>query len=249
MAERARLTERADVALVRRGLSPSRARAAEQIAAGNAYDGERRIERAAERIAPDAALTLKDRFHDDVSRAGRKLSHALEVFPVTLEGAVVLDLGASTGGFTQVCLRRGARRVYAVDVGHGQLHETLRGDPRAVALEGTDARSLDGTLIPEAPDLIVCDLSFIGLSKALGPALALARAGAALIALVKPQFEVGPARVGKGGIVRDAAAREDAIAGVRSFLEGEGWRVQGVTQSPITGKDGNVEFLVHAKRE
>jgi 23S rRNA (cytidine1920-2'-O)/16S rRNA (cytidine1409-2'-O)-methyltransferase len=158
----------------------------------------------------------------------------------------VLDIGASTGGFTQVCLAGGARRVYAVDVGRGQLHPDLKPDARVVDLQGQDARGLDRTRVPEPVDLIVCDVSFIGLGKVLPAALALAAPGADLLALVKPQFEVGPGRVGKGGVVRDESARAEAIQGARRFLEGAGWRVLGVADSPIEGGDGNREYLIHA---
>jgi len=165
-----------------------------------------------------------------------------------VEGRVALDVGASTGGFTEVCLARGATRVYAVDVGRGQLHPKLAGDPRVVSLEGLDARALSPALAPEPPGLIVSDVSFIGLAKALPEALALAAPGAELVALVKPQFEVGPERVGKGGVVKDEAARREALEGVVRFLEAIGWRVLGARESPIVGGDGNREFLLWASK-
>lgn len=161
---------------------------------------------------------------------------------------VALDLGASTGGFSQVLLEAGAAEVWAVDVGHGQLAAGLRGAPRLRVIEGLNVRELTGALVPP-PDWIVCDLSFISLAKALPPALGLARAGATLVALIKPQFEVGRAMVGKGGIVRDAAAIAAARAGVRDFLTGSGWAVIGEAESPITGGDGNAEFLIAARKE
>jgi 23S rRNA (cytidine1920-2'-O)/16S rRNA (cytidine1409-2'-O)-methyltransferase len=161
---------------------------------------------------------------------------------------VVLDVGASTGGFTEVCLVRGAARVYAVDVGRGQLHPRLGGDPRVVSLEGVDARTLTPALVPDPPQLIVTDVSFIGLEKALPAPLELAAEDADLVALVKPQFEVGPERVGKGGLVKDEAAREDALAGVVRFLENAGWAVQATADSPIVGGDGNREFLLWARK-
>jgi 23S rRNA (cytidine1920-2'-O)/16S rRNA (cytidine1409-2'-O)-methyltransferase len=167
---------------------------------------------------------------------------------VALEGRTVLDVGASTGGFTQVCLERGAARVYAVDVGRGQLHPSLAGDPRVVSLEGVDARSLTSALIPDAPDLIVTDVSFIGLAKALPAALGLARGGAELVALVKPQFEVGPEAVGKGGLVKDDAARARALDEVSAFLRASGWIVQANADSPIAGGDGNREYLLWARK-
>lgn len=186
--------------------------------------------------------------HPWVGRGALKLVHALETWPVAVEGRVVLDVGASTGGFTEVCLTKGAVCVYAVDVGRGQLHARLAVDSRVVSLEATDARDLDPVLIPRSPQLVVCDISFIGLAKALPAALALAGQGADLVALVKPQFEVGPARVGKGGVVRDEQARADALADVRGFLETSGWPVRAVIDSPITGADGNAEFLVWATK-
>jgi 23S rRNA (cytidine1920-2'-O)/16S rRNA (cytidine1409-2'-O)-methyltransferase len=161
---------------------------------------------------------------------------------------VVLDVGASTGGFTEVALARGAARVYAVDVGRGQLHPTLMADPRVVGLEATDARDLTAALVPHPVDLIVADVSFIGLAKALPAPLSLASAGADLVALVKPQFEVGPARVGKGGLVTDPAARQEAVDGVAAFLEACGWDVQAAIESPVTGGDGNRETLLWARR-
>ena len=160
---------------------------------------------------------------------------------------MVLDIGASTGGFTQVCLAGGADRVYCVDVGRGQLHALVAADPRVTNLEGLDARRLDAEAIPHPPELIVCDASFIGLEKALPAALGLAAPGADLIALVKPQFEVGPARVGKGGVVKDESARQAALDGVSRFLEESGWRVLGSVDSPVEGADGNREYLLHAR--
>jgi 23S rRNA (cytidine1920-2'-O)/16S rRNA (cytidine1409-2'-O)-methyltransferase len=198
-------------------------------------------------VAEDAAITAQAA-HPWVGRGGLKLDHALTLWPVAVDGQTVIDIGASTGGFTQVCLTRGAARVYSVDVGTGQLHPSLAADPRVVELSGTDARSLDAVLIPEAPDLIVTDVSFISLAKALPAALALAGPGAELVALVKPQFEVGRERVGKGGLVKDEAARADALAGVVAWLEGVGWRVLATADSPITGGDGNREFLLRAMK-
>jgi len=186
--------------------------------------------------------------HPWVGRGALKLVHALDLWPVSVEGRVVLDVGASTGGFTEVCLARGAARVYAVDVGRGQLHARLAGDPRVVSLEATDARDLTADLIAEPPGLIVSDVSFISLAKALPAALALAAPGADLVSLVKPQFEVGPERVGKGGLVADPAARSAALADVQAFVSGQGWSVRRTADSPITGRDGNHEFLLWARR-
>jgi 23S rRNA (cytidine1920-2'-O)/16S rRNA (cytidine1409-2'-O)-methyltransferase len=184
--------------------------------------------------------------HPWVGRGALKLVHALDLWPIAVEGRVVLDVGASTGGFTEVCLARRARRVFAVDVGRGQLHPSLGSDSRVDGLEATDARDLTADLIPEAPGLVVSDVSFIGLAKALPAALALAAEGADLVALVKPQFEVGPGRVSKGGLVKDGAARIEALERVKEFLEAAGWTVQGTAPSPIEGGDGNREYLVWA---
>jgi 23S rRNA (cytidine1920-2'-O)/16S rRNA (cytidine1409-2'-O)-methyltransferase len=186
--------------------------------------------------------------HRWVGRGAIKLDHALTVWPVAVEGRVVLDVGASTGGFTEVCLERGAAKVFAVDVGSGQMHARIAAEPRVVNLEQTDARTLDASAIPEAPQLIVCDVSFIGLAKVLPAALALAAEDADLIALVKPQFEAsGPSGVGKNGLVKDPDARAAALAGVSDWLESIGWTVQATAESPITGGDGNREHLLWAR--
>ena len=198
-------------------------------------------------VAEDADISATPA-HPWGGRGGLKLDHALTLWPVVVAGRTVLDVGASTGGFTEVCLSRGAARVYAVDVGHGQLHATLASDPRVVELSGTDARALNATLIPDAPDLIVTDVSFISLAKALPAALALTGRGAELVALVKPQFEVGRERVGKGGLVKDEAARAQALADVIAWLESVGWRVLATADSPVTGGDGNREFLLLAAK-
>ncbi len=199
--------------------------------------------------AVDEAADLRaEAAHPWVGRAALKLEHALDLWAVSVEGRIVLDIGASTGGFTEVCLARGARRVFAVDVGHGQLHPRVAAEPRVVNLEGVDARALDATIIDAAPDLIVCDASFIGLAKVLPAALALARPGADLIALVKPQFEAGPEAVGKGGLVRNEETHARVLADVRSWLESIGWSVLATADSPITGGSGNREHLLHARR-
>jgi len=238
---------RLDQALVTAGLATSRARARALIEAGGVRVDGAVATRPAADVPPDAALAVEADPNPWVSRAGLKLAHALDAFGLDPTGAVALDLGASTGGFTQVLLARGAAQVWAVDVGHGQLAPSLRADPRVRLREGLNARDLGGAGLPP-PDVLVADLSFIALAKALPPALALARPGATLVALVKPQFEVGPERVGKGGIVRDLAAIADAVAGVRGFLEAEGWTVLGETPSPIRGGDGNAEVLVAARK-
>jgi len=238
--------KRLDVLLVERGLIESRARARAAIEAGRVLvDG--RVAAKPGELADETAAIVAEAAHPWVGRAALKLVHALELWPIAVRGRTVLDVGASTGGFTEVCLAWGAAGVIAVDVGRGQLHPKLRSDPRVRNLEATDARTLGRDLVPEPVDLIVCDASFIGLHKALPAALALAAPGADLIALVKPQFEVGPARVGKGGVVKDEAARQDALQGVIGFLEAAGWRVLGSVESPVEGADGNREYLLHAR--
>ena len=240
--------KRADLLLVERGLFESRAKARAAIEAGGVSADGRVVTKASEAL-DEAAEVVAVAAHPWVGRGALKLLHALETWPVAVAGRVVLDVGASTGGFTEVCLAKGAARVYAVDVGRGQLHAKLAGDPRVANLEATDARDLTPGLIPVAPRLVVTDVSFIGLAKALPAALALAQDGAELIALVKPQFEVGPERVGKGGVVKDEAARADALAAVIGFLEGAGWTVQATIDSPIAGGDGNLEYLLWAKKK
>ena len=238
--------KRLDLLLVERGLFESRAKAVEAIVAGRVLVEDRTASKPSEMVDEAAAITA-GAAHPWVGRGALKLDHAMSLWPIAVEGRVVLDVGASTGGFTDVCLSRGARRVYAVDVGRGQLHARIKADPRVVDLQATDARALDRKVIPEPVDVIVCDVSFIGLAKALPAALALADPAADLVALVKPQFEVGPARVGKGGVVKDEADRQNALQGVKDFLEAGGWTVQAVADSPILGADGNREFLLWAR--
>ena len=238
---------RLDQLLVARGLAESRARAKAAIEAGGVTVNGVPAKAASQAVGGDAVVIYADA-HRWVGRGALKLDHALSLWPVGVEGRTVLDVGASTGGFTEVCLARGAARVFAVDVGSGQLHARVAADPRVVNLEQTDARDLTPALIPEAPQLIVCDASFIGLAKVLPVALSLAAPDADLVTLVKPQFEaVGPGGT-KKGVVRDAAAQRAALAGVADWLEGEGWAVQATAESPITGGDGNVEFLLWARR-
>ena len=199
-------------------------------------------------VAEDAVIAAKAA-HNWVGRGALKLVAALDLWPVAVEGRTVLDLGASTGGFTEVCLSRGAAKVFAVDVGRGQLHAKVAADPRVVSLEGTDIRDLDTETIEAAPDLIVCDLSFIGLAKALEAPLSLAGPDADLIALVKPQFEMeSRSEVGKGGVVTDPEARQAALDRVSAWLEGQGWSVRETTESPVVGGDGNREWLLWARR-
>jgi 23S rRNA (cytidine1920-2'-O)/16S rRNA (cytidine1409-2'-O)-methyltransferase len=237
---------RADLLLVAKGLADSRAKARAAIEAGGVTAGGRPVAKASDLLDEDAEIVAEPA-HPYVGRGALKLAHALLLWPVAVEGRQVLDVGASTGGFTEVCLKAGAARVFAVDVGRGQLHASLAADPRVTNLEATDARNLTAELVG-APDLIVTDVSFIGLEKALPAALSLAAPGADLIALVKPQFEVGPERVGKGGLVKDEGARQDALDAVAAFVETSGWSVQGTTDSPIVGGDGNREFLLWARK-
>ncbi|MGE0668855.1 MAG: TlyA family RNA methyltransferase [Sphingomonadales bacterium] len=240
---------RVDVLLVDRGLVESRSRAQALIMAGAVYTGTERISKPGQTLAENAPLEVKGRDHPWVSRGGLKLDHALKHFDVDLAGKVVLDVGASTGGFTDVALNHGAAKVYAVDVGHGQLAWSLRQDPRVVVLEKTNARHLTAAEVPEPVDAVVCDASFIGLRTVLPAPMALAAPGAVLIALIKPQFEVGKGQVGKGGVVRDAALHEEVCTRIRDWLDGEpGWSVLGITESPITGPEGNKEFLIAARR-
>ncbi len=239
---------RIDQLLVARGVFDSRARARAAIEAGLVKADGRTVAKPSEKVAEDAVIEA-EAAHRWVGRGALKLERALELWPVAVEGRVVLDVGASTGGFTEVCLDRGAAQVFAVDVGTGQLHPSVAADPRVVNLEKTDARDLTPQLIAEAPSLIVCDASFISLLKVLPVALELAASGADLITLVKPQFEAeGPKAVGKKGVVKDPEAHAAAVTRVRDWLEAGGWRVREVADSPITGGDGNVEFLLWAQK-
>lgn len=240
---------RADVALVDRGLVESRSKAQALIMAGKVFAGERKLAKAGEAIAADQVLEVRGQDHPWVSRGGLKLARALEVFRIDPAGAVCLDLGASTGGFTDVLLSAGAAQVYAVDVGHGQLAWKLRNDPRVVVLERTNARNLTSAEVPEPVDLLVCDASFIGLEVILPAPLALAKPNASLVVLIKPQFEVGRENVGKGGVVRDPALHDQICRRIESWMNAQpGWRVDGICESPITGPEGNKEFLLAASR-
>jgi 23S rRNA (cytidine1920-2'-O)/16S rRNA (cytidine1409-2'-O)-methyltransferase len=236
---------RIDLLLVKRGLVDSRAKAQAAIEAGGVRVAGEVVLKSSEKVSENAPIEAQAA-HPWVGRGALKLAHALAQWPISVADKVVLDVGSSTGGFTQVCLQGGAARVYAVDVGRGQLHGDVASDPRVTNLEGLDARRLDAGAVPEAVDLIVCDVSFIGLAKALPAALQLAAPGADLIALIKPQFEVGPGKVGKGGVVRDEAHRQSACEGVLAFLEASGWSVRALIESPIEGADGNREYLIHA---
>lgn len=240
---------RADVLLVQRGLATSRTAAAAAIKAGCVTADGRALAKPSQTLDADSRVSYA-RAHPYVSRGGLKLAGALDRFGFSPAGKICLDLGASTGGFTQVLLDRGAGRVYAIDVGHGQLADAIRRDPRVVALEGMNARDLTAERIPEPVEMTVADVSFISLKLALPPALALAAPHAVLVVLFKPQFEVGRKSVGKGGIVRDAGAREAALQGFVTWLANQhGWSVAGTMQSPVTGGDGNVEYLVAARHD
>ena len=239
---------RADQLLVSRGLAESRTRAQALIMAGAVFSGERKLAKSGDLLTEDAPLDVRGKDHPWVSRGGIKLDHGLAHFGFDVTGAVALDVGSSTGGFTDVLLSRGAAKVYAVDVGTNQLAWKLRQDPRVVVHEQTNARSLDASIIPERIDIVVCDASFISLAKVLEAPLKLAKASAKLIALIKPQFEAGREEVGKGGVVRDPAVHERVCIEAKGWVEGQGWTVLGVTPSPITGPEGNVEFLLGAEK-
>ncbi len=249
MSAARRARQRADQALVERGLVESRSKAQALIMAGKVFAGERRVQKPGDAIAEDQGLELRGQDHPWVSRGGLKLAAALEQFEIVPAGLTCLDVGASTGGFTDVLLAGGAAKVYAVDVGHGQLAWKLRQDERVIVLERRNARHLTREQVSEAIDLLVCDASFIGLRTVLPAPLALTAPGARLVALIKPQFEVGKARVGKGGVVRDPALHEEVCATIRDWLAAQpGWQVLGITESPITGPEGNKEFLIAATR-
>ncbi len=215
--------------------------------AGLVFSKERKLEKAGQQVADDLALEVRGQDHPWVSRGGLKLAHAIAHFSINPANAVCIDVGASTGGFTDVLLQNGAKKVYAVDVGHGQLAWKLRSDDRVIVLEKTNARYLSSTEIPEPADLVVCDASFIGLKTVLPAALELAKKGATLVALIKPQFEAGREHVGKGGVVRDPDIHAAVCENIRTWLDGlEDWTVSGIVESPITGPEGNVEFLIVA---
>lgn len=239
---------RADQLLVDRGLVESRAKAQSLILAGLVFSGERKIEKAGQALAEDAPLEVRGKEHPWVSRGGIKLAHALGHFGWDVTGAVALDVGSSTGGFTDVLLQKGAAKVFAVDVGTNQLAWKLRQDPRVVVHEKTNARYLTDSVVTEAVDIIVCDASFISLAKVLDKALDFARPGGRLIALVKPQFEAERGEIGKGGVVRDPAVHERVSATAADWVRSRGWEAVGLVQSPITGPEGNVEFLLAARK-
>jgi 23S rRNA (cytidine1920-2'-O)/16S rRNA (cytidine1409-2'-O)-methyltransferase len=240
---------RLDQILVERGLADSRTRAQALIMAGVVFSGDTRLDKPGHRVADDIVLDVRGKDHPWVGRGGLKLDHALDHFGLDVTGRIALDLGASTGGFTDVLLARGAAKVFAVDVGHGQLAWKLRQDPHVVVLEKTNVRDLDRSLIPEPVDIFTADLSFISLKTALPAALDLAAPGALVVALVKPQFEAGRSQVGKGGIVTDPAVHDAVCRDIETWLAAQpGWQVLGLTASPVTGADGNREFLIAARK-
>ncbi|MBF0168908.1 MAG: TlyA family RNA methyltransferase [Alphaproteobacteria bacterium] len=235
--------------LVDRGLSESRAKAQALIMAGLVWSGDRRLDKPGLALAEETAIDLKGQDHPFVSRGGLKLAHALAHFNLDPKDMVALDVGASTGGFTDVLLQNGAAKVYAVDVGHGQLAWKLRTDAKVVVLERTNARYLTQEQIPQPVDMVVCDASFIGLETILPAALALTKPQARLVALIKPQFEVGKGRVGKGGVVRDPALHAEVCERISGWIGGlQDWQVLGIEPSPILGPEGNVEFLLAAQK-
>ncbi|MGH1418419.1 MAG: TlyA family RNA methyltransferase [Hyphomicrobiaceae bacterium] len=242
------MRQRLDQEMVSRGLVTSRARARDLIRRGFVHIAGVKATKPAQSVLPEAAIKIEGEGQNYVSRGALKLAAAIKEFAFDLEDRICVDVGASTGGFTQVLLEAGAGKVYAVDVGHDQFADALRSDPRVVVIERTDARKLTQAEIPDSVEAIVSDVSFISLAKALPAVMALATPDCVLVALIKPQFEVGPERVGKGGIVRDEAAIQNACQDVQSWLEKQiGWTVLGVVPSPITGGSGNREFLIGAR--
>lgn len=239
---------RVDQLLVERGLAESRARAQALVMAGLVFIGDIKVDKPGQQVADDIAMTVRGRDHPWVSRGGIKLAHAIEHFDLDPVGAVAMDIGSSTGGFTDVLLSRGAEHVFCVDSGTNQLAWKLREDPRVTVLEQLSARLLTRDHITRPCDWVVCDASFISLAKVLEVPLRLAAPQCRLVALIKPQFEVGREEVGKGGVVRDPALHERVCGEVRGWLEGLGWTVEGIATSPITGPQGNVEFLISAHR-
>ncbi len=239
---------RIDQWLVEHGHAQSRTRAQALVTEGFVFAGQKRIEKPSQQVRENAVITVKSGAHPWVGRGGVKLDHAISHFGLDVTGAVAMDIGSSTGGFTQVLLHHGAAHVFAVDVGTDQLDAKLRADDRITVLEQTNARSLTADVINRPCDLVVCDASFIALSKVLAVPLALAADTCQLVALIKPQFEVSKGDIGKGGIVRDAALHKRVCNDVTTWLEQSGWHIAGLTQSLITGGEGNVEFLVHAQR-
>lgn len=241
--------KRVDQLVVERGLAESRSKAQALIMAGAVFSGEKKIDKAGTQLGEDAPLEVRGKPHPWVSRGGLKLIQAIEEFSLDITDKTVIDVGASTGGFTDVCLHHRAAKVYAVDVGHGQLAWKLRGDERVVVLEKTNARYLTAQEIPDPVNMIVCDASFIGLRTVLPAPMSLAADGCILVALIKPQFEVGKGNVGKGGVVRDPELHAEVCQKIENWItdDMDGWSVLGLTTSPIKGPEGNVEFLIIAE--
>jgi len=239
--------QRLDQLLVERGLAQNRARAQALILAGSVFSGKTRLEKAGHQVNPDMPVKIQEKLHPWVSRGGLKLKHALDYFSIKVEGLICLDIGSSTGGFTDVLLHSGAAKVYAIDVGRGQLDWKLRKNPRVVVMEGVNARYLVANQIDGEPSLVVCDTSFIGLKTVLPAALKLTSHSSTLIALIKPQFEVGKGRVGKGGVVRDPDLHHEVCKDIENWLNFKmGWSSIGITESPVKGPKGNKEFLIAA---
>ena len=239
---------RLDQLIVERGLAESRTRAQALVMAGHVFVGDIKAQKPGQQLAEDAEVKVKGSDHPWVSRGGIKLAHALQEFGFKMTGMVAIDVGSSTGGFTDVLLTNGAARVYAIDSGTNQLAWKLRQDDRVVVHEQTSARILTDVHIPETVDVIVCDASFIGLAKVLERPMSFAKSGAQLVALIKPQFEAGREEVGKGGVVRDSAVHRRVCVEVENWLVEQNWIVRGLTTSPITGPQGNMEFLIWAQK-
>jgi 23S rRNA (cytidine1920-2'-O)/16S rRNA (cytidine1409-2'-O)-methyltransferase len=240
---------RLDQLLVDRGLMESKTRAQAMIMAGNVYSDTKRMDKAGQKVAADIPIELKGQDHPWVSRGGLKLVKGLDEFEIDVTDFIGIDVGSSTGGFTDVLLSRGAAKVYSVDVGHGQLAWKLRSDERVVVMERTNARHLTEEDIPDGIDIVVCDASFIGLQTVLPAAMERVKIGGYLVALIKPQFEVGKGRVGKGGVVREPELHQEVCDKIEDWLTDlENWSVKGITQSPIKGPEGNIEFLICAQK-
>ncbi len=240
---------RVDQLLVDRGLVENRTKAQALIMAGKVFNGEQRINKAGDKIANDKPLEIRGQPHPWVSRGGLKLEAAVKYFDINIKGLIAMDVGSSTGGFSDLLLQNGAKKIYAIDVGRGQLHWKLRSDDRVIVMEGTNARYLTNDDIKDKIDMIVCDASFIGLEKVLERPLEFAADEAWLVALIKPQFQVGKGLVGKGGIVRDPELHKRTCDEISSWIASlDGWNVEGIIESPITGARGNIEFLITAKK-
>ncbi len=239
---------RLDLLLTERGLVKSRTEAQQWILSGKVRAGTTVLDKAGDLVSDDIELTLEEPEHPWVSRGGQKLAHAITHFGIEVKGLIAADIGASTGGFTDVLLTQGASKIYAVDVGQGQLDWKLRNDPRVVVMEKTNARYLTSDQIPDPLDLVVCDASFIGLRTVLPAVLSLCKPNAQVITLIKPQFEVGAAKVGKGGVVRDPSLHQAVCDDIKNWFVTEGWNVVGIVPSPIQGPKGNIEFLCYANR-